>query len=128
MIPKSLVCPDRVRKVPNQFSWVDQRLVRDRHIDRCSHAAAALYLFLVTVADAKGLSYYSDATIRERLSMDAPMLEQARRDIVLYGLVAYKKPMYQVLPLDACAPPRGRRAGEPRALGQIFKQMMEHTP
>ena len=55
--------PDRIRKVPRQFSWIDHRLVRDHHIDRCSHGAAALYLFLVTVADAGGLSYYSDRTL-----------------------------------------------------------------
>ncbi len=48
--------------MPSQFSWVDQRLVRERHIERCDVQALALYLFLVTVADAQGLSYYSDAT------------------------------------------------------------------
>lgn len=57
MVQKHPLCPDRIRKVPKQFSWIDQRLVRDRHIDRCSHRAAALYLFLVTVADAQGLSH-----------------------------------------------------------------------
>jgi hypothetical protein len=42
----------QLRHVPRQFSWVDQRLVRERYIDRLSHEACALYLFLVTVADA----------------------------------------------------------------------------
>ena len=45
------------RKVPTQFSWVDQRLVRDRYIAQLSPQACALYLFLVTVADAQGLSW-----------------------------------------------------------------------
>jgi hypothetical protein len=31
--------------------------VRERYIERCDHPAAALYLFLVTVADVEGLSY-----------------------------------------------------------------------
>lgn len=129
MIPKSPVCPDRVRVIPKQFSWVDQRLVRDRHIDRLSHASAALYLFLVTVADARGLSYYGDVTIQDRLGMEAPVLEQARRDLVRAGLVAYEKPIYQVLPLDPCPPPASRRpAGEPQSLSQILKHMMEHAP
>jgi len=57
MISKTPILKNRIRKVPKQFSWVDQRLVRDRHIERLSHPAAALYLFLVTVGDAKGLSY-----------------------------------------------------------------------
>ncbi len=115
--------------IPKQFSWVDQRLIRDRHIDRLSHASAALYLFLVTVADARGLSYYADATIQDRLGMDAPVLEQARRDLIRAGLVAYEKPIYQVLPLGPCPPPDSRRpVGEPQSLGQILKHMMEHAP
>ena len=42
-----------LRKVPTQFSWVDQRLVRERSIDQLSHEACALSLLLVTVADAQ---------------------------------------------------------------------------
>ena len=45
----------QTRHVPPQFSWVDQRLVRDHYIDQLSSPACALYLFLVTVADAQGL-------------------------------------------------------------------------
>jgi len=65
------ICPDRIRTIPEQFSWVDHRLVRDHHIERLSHQAASLYLFLVTVADCQGLSYYSDVSLCERLDMDA---------------------------------------------------------
>ena len=53
---KRLLVPSRMRRVPRQFSWVDQRLVRERYIARCNPEALALYLFLVTVADARGLS------------------------------------------------------------------------
>ena len=38
---KHLLVPGRLRKIPPQFSWVDQRLVRERHIARLSHAADA---------------------------------------------------------------------------------------
>ena len=58
---KRVLCPERLRRVPPQFSWIDHRLVRDRHIAGRSAEALALYLFLVTVADGQGLSYYSDA-------------------------------------------------------------------
>ncbi|MCI0655415.1 MAG: hypothetical protein L0Y38_11120 [Methylococcaceae bacterium] len=37
---------------------VDQRLVHDEIIGRCGSDALALYLFLITVADAKGPSWY----------------------------------------------------------------------
>jgi len=101
---KRLICPERVRKVPAQFSWVDHRLVRERHIERCDAHAAALYLFLVTVADAQGLSYYSDTSVARRLSMDLSRLVRARTDLIRLRLVAYEQPLYQVLALDAPAP------------------------
>lgn len=104
MAIKRVICSERVRKIPTQFSWVDHRLVRERHIERCDAHAAALYLFLVTVADAQGLSYYSDASLGRSLSMDPVRLSQARDDLIRAGLIAYQRPLYQVLALDS--PPR----------------------
>jgi hypothetical protein len=95
----------QLRRVPNQFSWVDQRLVREHWIDHLSHEACALYLFLVTVADAQGLSYYAEASLCHRLSMTSTELHQARQALIQRGLVAYQHPLYQVLALDAA--PRG---------------------
>jgi hypothetical protein len=100
MTHKFPICPDRIRSVPEQFSWVDHRLVRDRHIELLSHEAAALYLFLITVADCQGLSYYADSSLCERLAMDSATLTSARACLVTSRLVAYKRPLYQVLALD----------------------------
>ena len=91
----------RLRKVPKQFSWLDQRLVRERSIDQLSPQACALYLFLVTVADAQGLSYYADPSLCQRLSLTSSELHQARQALITRGLVAYQPPLYQVLALDA---------------------------
>jgi len=99
MTRKTPLCPDQIRTIPEQFSWVDHRLVRDRHIELLSVEACALYLFLVTVADSQGLSYYSEFSLCERLAMDAPTLTAARACLRKAGLVAYKKPLYQVLAL-----------------------------
>ena len=101
---KRVICSERVRKIPTQFSWVDHRLVRERYIERCDAHAAALYLFLVTVADAQGLSYYSDASLGSSLSTDPVRLSKARGDLIGAGLIAYQRPLYQVLALDS--PPR----------------------
>ena len=114
--------PQRNRKVPAQFSWVDHRLVRDRHIDYCSHPAAALYLFLVTVSDAQGLSYYSDASLIQRLSMAGDTLLQARQNLLRLGLVAYKKPLYQVLALDMPVRSTSLSTG-PLSMGQILRRI-----
>jgi hypothetical protein len=121
MVQKRLLCPERVRKIPKQFSWIDQRLVRDRHIERLSHRTAALYLFLVTVADARGLSYYSDPGISQRLGMDTGTLDSARQELVRVGLIAYQSPLYQVLDLEQQA--TTSRPSRLYSLQQIFKQM-----
>jgi hypothetical protein len=98
----------KLRKVPRQFSWVDQRLVRERYIDQLSHEACALYLFLLTVADAQGLSFYSEQSLSQRLSMTPAVWRQARQALISLALVAYERPLYQVLALD-------RDAGRPDA-------------
>lgn len=97
---KRVLRPEGLRRIPRQFSWIDQRLVSGHHIERCDTAALALYLFLVTVADAQGLSYYGDAKLTKTLSMPAAQLEQARADLIRLGLIAYLAPLYQVLSLD----------------------------
>jgi hypothetical protein len=97
---KQLLSPERLRKIPAQFSWIDQRLVRDRHIDRITHPAAALYLFLLTVSDKSGLSYYSARSIGQRLAMSAGQLEQARAELQRADLIVYRDPLYQVLCLE----------------------------
>jgi hypothetical protein len=128
MVEKRLICPRGLRKIPRHFSWLDHRLVRDRFIDRCSHQAAALYLFLVTVADAQGLSYYSDQTLSQRLSMEDNTLSRARQELIEIGLVAYEKPLYQVLALDTPAKPHeasNKSPGQLQSLAQIFKYMGE---
>jgi hypothetical protein len=126
MIQKHPIMPQRIRTVPPQFSWVDQRLVRDRHIERITHAAAALYLFLVAVGDHQGLSYYSDASVMVLLSMDPTTMEGARRTLLTAELIAYQKPLYQVLALDPPAPGPSSRTpmDRPVSIGSLFKQMM----
>jgi hypothetical protein len=91
----------KLRQVPRPFSWVDQRLVRERYIDRLSHEACALYVFLLTVADAQGLSYYAARSLGQRLPMSAAQVHQARQLLTHQGLLAYRRPLYQVVALEA---------------------------
>lgn len=85
--------------MPRQFSWVDQRLVREGYLDQCDARAAALYLFVVTVADAQGLSYFGEPTLMRRLHFTAAELQAARERLVALQLIAYQPPLYQVLAL-----------------------------
>jgi hypothetical protein len=124
MIVKTPILPKRVRKVPKSFSWIDHRLVRDRHIERLSHAAMALYLFLVCVGDRQGLSYYGDQSLANKLNMEAAALNHARSELIGADLVAWQRPIYQVLGLDPEPAPRKPCRGAMR-LGDILNQAME---
>ena len=104
-VVKRVLCRERLRRVPTQFSWIDHRLVRDKHICRCSVQALALYLLLVTVCDGEGLSYYSDDTLTRLLRLDHAALARARQELITTRLIAYQRPLYQVLALDPAGPP-----------------------
>lgn len=119
---KAVICPKRIRKVPARFSWVDHRLVQDRHIDRCDADALALYLFLITVADAQGLSYYSDPVLARRLSMDSIRLRKARHGLTQVALIAYQQPLYQVLDLT---PTIETHEPTPGIRGEELAQLLE---
>ncbi len=93
MMQKKILRPERLRQVPAQFSWIDQRLVRENFLRHGEPAAWALYLVLVTVADAQGLSYYSEATLSRLLKLDLIQLAQARQQLVSADLLAYQKPL-----------------------------------
>ena len=130
MIKKFPINPDRIRKVPRHFSWIDHRLVRSRYIERCSPTASTLYLFLVTVGDANGLSYYGDASIIKRLSVDIVALADARNNLIRVGLIAWQKPLYQVLALDIEKhekPVPRSNMENPLSLGDILKIAREGT-
>ncbi len=135
---KALLIPARRRRVPAQFSWVDQRLVRERHVGRCGAHALALYLFLITVADAQGLSYYGDDAIAERLGWSAAQVHAARAELLRADLIAFRRPLYQVLSLDGIEPiadppslasrsipsTREHARGELRALRSLLKEVV----
>ena len=126
-IRKRVLCPERLRKVPAQFSWVDQRLVRQHFIERCDPPAWALYLVLVTVADAEGLSYYSETSLARMLRLDHPSLMAARAQLCAAGLLVYQAPLYQVLALEepAAASPPPSRSGQTRSLKDILAHVLE---
>jgi hypothetical protein len=59
-----------------------------------------LYLFLVTVGDSNGLSWYGDESIMSRLSMDTGAFHEARINLINNGMIAWREPIYQVLNLE----------------------------
>lgn len=126
MMQKKILRPDRLRQVPAQFSWLDQRLVRENFLRHGEPTAWALYLVLVIVADAQGLSYYSEATLSRLLKLDLVTLAQARQQLVRADLLAYHKPLYQVLALPpAAGVPARQRSGQSLSVGDILRRVVQ---
>ena len=130
-IKKRILCPERLRRVPAQFSWIDQQLVRQpSYLKRCDLGALALYLILVTVGDAEGLSYYSDSTLERLLRMERAQLLGARQQLCQAGLVVYEQPLYQVLclqqtPAETAEAPR---TGQSRSAKEILQDILGGQP
>ena len=121
---KRVLNPERLRKVRAQFSWIDHRLVQENYFVRCEHSAWALYLFLASVGDAEGLSYYSDASLMRHLKMDQVQLSSSRQQLIRAGLIAYEKPLYQVLSLE---PAPGSRSGAV-SVADVLRKVMGGQP
>jgi hypothetical protein len=130
MICKHLLRADRQRQIPPSFSWVDHRLIRHRHLSQCDHGAWALYLFLVTVGDVQGLSYYSDAAIGRHLNLEPLRLAAVRQQLQQADLIAYRKPLYQVLSLTepSAPPPSEHRSGQSQSVGDILRRALGGGP
>jgi hypothetical protein len=136
-VVKRLLCPERVRRIPEHFSWIDHRLVRHQHLVKCGSSAWTLYLFLVTVGDAQGISFYADNTIAKLLGTDPAILDHARQQLIMADMIAYQRPLYQVLdlapfshqamhklPASPSIPEPRPSSDQPEAIGNILRRVM----
>ena len=57
--------------------------------------------------------------------MDQGAFDQARSELIRMGLVAWQKPLYQVLSLEPMPVLKQRRTGSTLSLGDILKGAME---
>lgn len=89
----------RVRRIPKHFGWIDHAL-RER-LHRLSLEETALLFFLHIAADKNGCSYWSDAGIGRKLGIREGEVIEARYGLVSKGLIVYRYPLFQILPLEA---------------------------
>lgn len=120
-LKKSLIDPHRVRKIPESFSWMDRRFLNDGYLEHLPQNAALLYFFLAAVSDKDGLSFYGDRRILQLLQMNQETLESARKALVTLGLIAWQKPLYQVLALFPHARQDRPIRRSPVPIGEILK-------
>jgi len=97
---KELIEPRLRRRIPEHFTWVDHRLVREGYIRKCSIKSHGFYLFLLAVSDAEGLSYYGDKRISLELGISEDSVSELRLELISARLIAYRIGIYQLLGLD----------------------------
>jgi hypothetical protein len=119
---KHLLRADRIRRLPKEgWSWIDRRFLRERAPD-LDRDSILLYFFLAAVADKHGLSFFGDAAVAGRLRMTEGSLERARVELERRDLIAYEKPLYQVLSI-ASEPLPPRRQSEPALLKDFLSEL-----
>ena len=88
----------RLRSLPRFYSWIDHRLVHGKFLKKVGTEGATLYLFLLTVGDRYGMSYYSDRAVCAHINISN--IFAARQELLDADLISYAKPIYQVLSLE----------------------------
>lgn len=127
-VEKHILDPARVRTIRDGFSWIDRRFVRDGIIERLSSEEILLYLFLVCVADANGLSFYGDRRVAATLKIPESSLGAVRHRLVDRGLIAFETPLYQVLELPAHARVVSERSGGLSSIGDVLRELAHDRP
>jgi hypothetical protein len=134
MIEKSLLVADRVREIRGSFAFIEHRFLRDGFWASLGPHELLLYLFLILVADRRGLSYYSFDKICSLLAISADEYILARDALIAQNLIAFDGHLFQVLSLPTKpARPPGRplksqadmAARDPATIRRIIHKALE---
>ncbi len=99
MIEKTILCPDRVRKIGGSFAFIEHRFLRDGFWASLTQHELLLYLFLVIVGDRNGISFYSYDKICTLLRVSVDKHIVARNSLMEKDLIAFDGEFFQVLSL-----------------------------
>jgi hypothetical protein len=132
--PLPMLVPQRLRKMPRSFAWIDHRIRSEGILKRMQPADIGLYLFLALAADRNGLSCWRlDRIEREVPCFDRHGLWAARDRLVELGMIAYRPwrsgdpdGCYQVLSVER---PEDRLSPELNdAISKMFRKIeTQHT-
>lgn len=89
--PLPVLAPQRLRKVPRSFAWIDHRIRSEGILERLQPPDIGLYLFLTLAADRNGLSCWRlDRIERAVPCFDRRSLWDARKRLAELELIAYR--------------------------------------
>ena len=125
---KRILNRSRIRCVHGGFAFIPHRFLTDGFIKRLEPTELLLYLLLVMVSDAFGLSYYGDTAICRLLRITLSDLRQCRQILINEDLIVYEVPLYQVLELPLKpVPVKGntKTAPLPVSFSQLIERLKE---
>ncbi len=99
MLRKKVIVPHRVRQVTDSFGFIPHRFLTGGFWPSLSSNELLLYLFLVTVSDKNGLSYYGSKKICSLLHLSYEEFIDARERLIARDLIAFDDILFQVLDL-----------------------------
>jgi hypothetical protein len=133
MVEREALIPQRTRKIEDGFAWIPHRFVRERFWTSLTRHELLLYLFLVTVSDRKGLSFYSYDKICSLILLTLDEYILARDGLIDKDLIAFDGHLFQVLSLPdrpVRTPARLLKPGadmldqDPAAIERVIKQSL----
>ena len=107
--PREVIRADRVRTIPDSFSWIDRQVLHGGFLAALTTEEIALYFFLVLVSGPEGTSYWGFKAISRLLKLPEDDLVHATAGLAKKGLVAFRFPTFQVLSLPPAKPMPGGR-------------------
>jgi len=101
MKERAVIRQDRVRKIPQSFSWIDRDILHRGYLEKLSRDEIIVYFFLVLVAGPEGTSFWSYRRISKLLKLSEHEVISATAGLVRKDLVDFLFPTYQVLSLPS---------------------------
>jgi hypothetical protein len=100
---KQLVRPERVRSIPQSFSWIDREILHRGILERLSTEEILLYFFLILVAGPDGTSFWGYRRIAKMLKVSEAQVVEATRGLIKKDILGFRFPTFQVLSLPAAS-------------------------
>ena len=134
MIKKTILQPDRVRRIEGGFSFIPHRFLTDGFLASLSQHEILLYVLLVLASDRYGLSFYGYDSICTLLKLQLDQYIQARDALIAKDLIAFDGTIFQVLdlpqssapkPLPDCPDEGEHHTQEPLPLGRLIKKCLK---
>src|ERR1019366_10489579 len=94
--------PRRIRYPKGAYGWVELRIVTEGYLQALDPNSALTYLFLCTVGNREGISFWRRSRIAQTLNLSLDTVDAALGALVEAGLIAATERVVQVLPVPVC--------------------------